>query len=207
MSNAMKPDNPFFSAMSKIGDLALLNILFIISCMPIITIGCGLSSLHTAVSKLSKNRESHIARDYILAFKENFKNSTVMWAVLLAAGVVLAYFAAWLSRGDKPLLYIPYIFILTAYIFTVLYAFPLQAAFINTPGNILRNALLTALRHLPQTLLLVLIIYLPACITLMLPDIFYITFIYWVLIGFSLPAFISGFVYRSIFKLYIKEQS
>lgn len=177
MSNIMKPDNPFFNAMSKIGDLIFLNIIFIISCIPIITIGCSLSSIHTVINKLTKNQESHIPRDYILAFKENFKNSTIMWIIFLAAGAVLAGFTIAISRGSRPLLYIPYIFIITVYVFTLLYAFPLQAVFINTPMAIIRNALLTAVKHLPQTILLVLIVYLPGCITLMLPDIFYFTFI------------------------------
>lgn len=205
MSNIMKPDNPFFNVMSKIGDLIFLNIIFIISCIPIITIGCALSSVHTVVNKLTKNQESHIARDYIIAFKENFKNSTVMWVIFLAAGAVIAGFTVMLSRGSQPLLYIPYIFIVTVYVFTLLYAFPLQAVFVNKPTAIIRNALLTAVKHLPQTILLVLILYLPGCITLMLPGIFYFTFIYWVIIGFSLSAFIAGFVYRSIFKLYMEE--
>lgn len=206
MSNVMKPDNPFFKLMSKIGDIIFLNIIFVVSCLPIITIGCGLSSVHTVINKLSNNQESHIARDYILAFKENFKNSTVMWMAFLTAGAVIAWLAMVISSGSQPLLYIPYIFIITIYVFTLLYAFPLQAVFINTPMAIMRNALITAVKHLPQTILLVLIVYLPGCITLMLPDAFYFTFIYWVIAGFSLSAFISGFVYRSIFKLYMEEQ-
>lgn len=206
MSNIMKPDNPFFNVMAKIGDLIFLNIIFIISCIPIITIGCALSSVHTVINKLTKNQESHISRDYIIAFKENFKNCTVMWVIFLAVGAAIAGFTVILSRGSQPLLYIPYIFIITVYIFMLLYAFPLQAVFINTPTAIIRNALLTAVKHLPQTIVLVLIVYLPGCITIMLPDIFYFTFIYWVIIGFSLSAFIAGFIYRSIFKLYMEEQ-
>ena len=81
-----------------------------------------------------------------------------MWIIFLAVGAVLAVFTMVLSRGSQPMLYIPYIFIITVYVFTLLYAFPLQAVFINTPAAIIRNALLTAVKHLPQTILLVLIV-------------------------------------------------
>lgn len=202
MSNVIKPDNPFFNAMGKLGDLILLNMTFILFCVPIITIGSSVSALHTAIGKLSRNHESHVIRDFFLAFKENFKNSTIIWLILAAAGAIIYFAAFFIYRSQIGVLYIPFIFILTIYVFIFIYAFPLQAEFINTPLRILKNSLLTAVRHLPQTIGLVLIISLPICITLMLPEIIYITMVYWVLIGFSLASFISAFLYRSVFKLY-----
>ena len=47
----MRPDNKFFSFMSKLGDIILLNVLFIITSIPIVTIGVSLTALYTSVKK------------------------------------------------------------------------------------------------------------------------------------------------------------
>lgn len=201
MSGIIKPNNPFFNAMGKIGDLILLNVIFILSCVPVVTIGAALSALHISTDKISRNIESHVMRDFFLAFRENFKNSTVMWLILAAAGSLIYASARYIASGSG-VLYIPFIFVLTLYIFILIYAFALQAEFVNTAPRILLNSLLTAVSNLPQTILLVLVICLPACVTFMLPEIIYATFMYWVLIGFSLSAFIADFIYRAVFKRY-----
>lgn len=47
----MKPDNKFFSFMSLVGDIILLNVLFVITSIPIVTAGISLTALYTSIKK------------------------------------------------------------------------------------------------------------------------------------------------------------
>ena len=47
----LSPDNKFFSAVSKIGDFIVLNLLFIITCIPVITIGASCCALYYTIKK------------------------------------------------------------------------------------------------------------------------------------------------------------
>ena len=60
----MKPDNKFFSFMSLVGDIILLNVLFVITAIPIVTAGISLTALYTSIKKRIRGQESYAARDY-----------------------------------------------------------------------------------------------------------------------------------------------
>ena len=57
-------DNAFWRTMGKIADLIILNILFIICCIPIVTIGASYTALYTVMLKLVKNEEPYIFRGF-----------------------------------------------------------------------------------------------------------------------------------------------
>lgn len=200
----LQTDNRFFQFMSRLGDLVMLNLIFIVSCIPIITIGAAISALHTMIDKMSRGHESYIIRGYLQYLKDNFKNSTLMWFVYLFGGIFLLAGGVYLAKNgsSNSWLFIPYTFVTMIFLFSFLYSFALQAIFINTAGQILKNSLLTALRHLPYTLLLGVISYLPPCISFLLPDFLPVTLTYWLLIGFSFSAWVCGFIYRKIFAYY-----
>ncbi len=200
----LQPDNRFFQFMSRLGDLIVLNVIFVISCIPLFTIGAALSALHTMIDKMSRGHESYIIRGYIQYLKENFKNSTIIWIVYLPIEAFLIIGGIYLAKygSSNGILYIPYIFVTMILLFSFLYSFALQAIFVNTFGQILKNSLLTALRHLPYTLFLGIIVFLPLCISFLLPDFLPVTLTYWLLISFSFSAWLCGFIYRKVFAYY-----
>ena len=73
MSSFFSMDSPFFSFMSRLADIVLLNLLYIICCLPVFTIGAATSALYYQVMKMSKNEESYVFRGFFKAFRENFK--------------------------------------------------------------------------------------------------------------------------------------
>lgn len=205
MQERLSPDHPFFIFMNKLGDFILLNILFILTSLPVITIGASMTALYTSMDRISQNEEAYIIQSYFQYFTQNFKKATILWITYLLAALPIAFSSSWLSvyGNAHPLYYIPYIFYLMVFSFTLLYTFPLQATFENTVLRLLCNSLLTALRHLPSTILLMFLFYIPITFTLLFPEIFYITFLFWTMIGFSFLVFFTGYFYRSIFRQYI----
>ena len=73
--NFFNLDSPFMRFLTKMADLIILNILYMICCIPIVTIGAASTALYTVSMKAVKNEESYIIRGYFKAFKENFKIS------------------------------------------------------------------------------------------------------------------------------------
>ena len=76
-------DNVVMRAIGKIGDLICLNVLWLICCIPVITIGASTTALYTVMLRLVRNEEGYIFRGFFKAFKLNFKQSTIIWIILL----------------------------------------------------------------------------------------------------------------------------
>ncbi len=204
---SLNPDNRFFSFMSLLGDLILLNLLFILTSIPIITIGPSLCALYSTIKKRLNKEESYIIKDYKNAWKENAKGGICIWAVLfiLLAGMLLftSYVAAHLT--NLPLLVV-YMILFMWLSFTLLYAFPLQATFINTPFHIIVNSILTSLCHLPWTIAMFLTTYLPMAFTLVFPRIIGVTAVYWIVIGFSLSMVCIVKIMKKVLVSYLAPQ-
>lgn len=197
-------DNKFFSFMSALGDFILLNILFLITSLPIITIGPAFCAHYCCAKKRLAGEESYIIRDYFSYFTSNFKNAFLIWGVFLIESIVLFFFSQYFvgHLNNIPVICIYFIYLIW-YIFTLLYAFPLQATFINRPIRIILNAFLTAFKHLPYTLLLSIAFLIPLVFTWLFPGAIYFTAIYWALFGCSLYSIISVKITSFVFKEYI----
>ena len=81
-------DSKFYEVVSRIADLVVLNLLFVLCSLPIITIGASTTALYGVTKKMAENREGYICRNYFRLFKENFKQSTMMWIILLLLALI-----------------------------------------------------------------------------------------------------------------------
>ena len=91
-------DGKFFSALSRMADLVILNILFWACCLPVVTIGASITAMYAVTKKMAEDREGYIFKGFFIAFKENFRQSTIMWLILLVPiGIVSAdmYISNW----------------------------------------------------------------------------------------------------------------
>ena len=82
-------DNPFFMFMSRIWDLMILNFLAVLLCLPVITAGASVTALYYITLKMAEDRESHIYRSFLKAFRDNLVQSTAIHLIVTAAGAVL----------------------------------------------------------------------------------------------------------------------
>lgn len=189
--------------LSKTADIILLNVLFIICCIPVITIGASLTALFSVTLKLADNEESYIIKNFFTSFRSNFRQSTLLWlSLLLTAGIAVFDFftvPASLPYIGRALHLLLGAVILTALIFAA-YAFPCLARFEGSLKCIVKNALLLGIANLPKTLLLVLLPFVLAaatfCFGLSAAGLVY------TLCGFSLTAFAASFLLKKIFIKY-----
>ena len=91
MGKLFRIDSPFYQIMSDLFDLVMLNILFLLTSIPIITIGAGLTAMHSVGIKRIMGNDISVAKTYFQEFKKNFRQATLIWIPLLLLGIFLLY--------------------------------------------------------------------------------------------------------------------
>lgn len=154
----MNPDNRIMSFLAKLGDMFILNVLYLVCCIPVITIGAATTALYYNTLKMAENRESYVWREFLRTFKENFKQATIIWMIILVIGAVLVGdFLVMGGIGSQALASVTAIVVIVVGVFLILtavYVFPVLARFDNSVLNIMKYALLMAIRHLPSTVVI-----------------------------------------------------
>ena len=82
MNRFFSMDNKFFQAMGRIADLLILNLVFLVCCIPVVTIGPALTALHYVTLKMARNEESYIIRSFFKSFKQNFRQGLIINLIL-----------------------------------------------------------------------------------------------------------------------------
>lgn len=149
-------ESPVVRFLTKITDLLILNIAFLITCIPLFTIGAAITSMYEITLKMVKDEEAYILKSYWKAFKSNFKKSTGVWLVLVVMSIILIVDLYIAGHSDGQMWQILYVVIASFGMIlwmTFAYIFPLQAKFVNTFKNTWKNAIFMAIRHLPTTIM------------------------------------------------------
>lgn len=192
-------DSPMMRFLSKVADLMILNILMILCCIPVITAGAGIVGLHYVLLKMARNEEGYIAKGFFKSFKENFKQATVIWLIVLA--FIGIFIADWVVFNFSVLQFPKVLKIVLAVLFVLVYTvacyvFPLLARFENTISNTFRNAFFMAILNFPKTLLMLVVYAMPVAVLYFLPVATPLVFLF----GFSVPAYLAAMLYSGIFK-------
>lgn len=146
-------EHPFFEFMGGLGDWMILNVLFVVTSLPVITIGTSLTAMYRVSLRRVRKESRYAAREYMQAFREEWKDSTKLWLVFLCTGGILLFDVLY-GKNLPAALNTAVICLVTLWVFTFTYAFPLQARFKNGIKNTLANALYLAFRHLPVTVIM-----------------------------------------------------
>lgn len=150
-------DSPLFRLINKLLNLLWLSILWAVCCIPIITIGASTTALYSVTLKYTKNEEGYITSSFFTAFRQNFKQASIIWWLLLLAGLALSMDVIIYSRsntvGLMSILLMTFFFsLLLAFVLMHLYIYPLLAKFNNTIRRTLINSLVMALLHWPSSI-------------------------------------------------------
>ena len=111
-----------------------------------------------------KNEEGNITKAFFHSFKENFKQGTIIWLILLGLGIVLGvdgYVLYHLHFENVFWTICTAIFIvaLVAYAIVLMYIFPLLSRFNNTTLSMFKNSLMIGMRFLLCTALMAVIYF------------------------------------------------
>ena len=207
-------DNPVWRFIGKLGDLILLNILWIVCSIPIVTAGASTTAVYYVTLKLVRDENDSTIKNFFHSFKENFKQSIIIWLLLMAAGALLAFDFWFFLTGQMhsltgtPKLLMTAVFggLLLVYLFIATYVFALQSRFYNPVKRTLFNAFFMSVRHLLQTIGIIAIDVIVTALSYFglyfLPQVAMLL----VLFGFPLIAFINSYFFTSIFQKYMPKE-
>ncbi len=204
MGNIFSLDSPFFGVCSKIADIFLLNLIFVITSIPVITIGASVTALHSVSMKMIKGEEGYIIRGFLKVFKENFKQATGIYLIMALLGIIIGtdyYFWTNLTGTFATVMSAVSIGAACIWFMGLIYVFALQATFENPVKRTLINSFLSALQQFPVTLFLA--AYYGVIIYFIIQ--FFAADAFMVLYGFGLAAMGSAVLYRFALKKYIKK--
>jgi len=205
-------DGPLLGGLTKIADIIILNILFLVCSLPVFTAGAAYTALYYVTLKMVKNEDCYTVKSFFKSFKLNFKQATVIWLILLLIGVVFFYdlkivsgnmsYMMPLSDTMRNVLMIIMMSCMLIYSFTLVYVFPVLSRFDNSVKNTMKNALLMAVRHFPQTIAVIAVTFLPLVFMYFVPRA-----IIFVFVIFSLSAYINSYMFVKIFSKYMPEET
>ena len=203
-------DNVVVRARSKLGDMICLNVMWLVCCIPVVTIGASTTALYTVMLKLVKNEEGYVFRGFLKAFKTNFKQSTIIWLIVLALGIVwtVDFRVAGLMPGMAGIV-MSAIFLALGFILlsVLLYIFPLTARYENGIKATFKNALILTVARLPYTLAMDAIVVAAVVVSLWSTVTIVFALPIWLIIGGALIAWANSYILRKVFVIFEGDES
>lgn len=161
MGNFFDVDGGIMGTLGKITDIIFLSLLFLIFSLPIITMGASFTALYYTSVKCVRRGRDYIFKSFVKSWKENFKEATILWLIILALGAILGlnlWFSGKVIVGTMGfVLTCIYIMMLVTLILIVIYIFPLLSRFRIQKKAIIKTAFYMSMRHLPYSVLMLLI--------------------------------------------------
>lgn len=202
MRNFFNMDSPLFRFLGRLADLMILNICFIICCIPVFTIGAALTGMSYVLLKVADKEEGYIFKAYLKSFKQNFKQATIIWLIALVVGAVLGADFLILKSASGSLASVMRVLVLAAalvYLMILTYVFPLLARFENSTKATVKNALILSIAYFPRTLIMLAITV--GAVFLSLWNYYTIVWglLIWLLFGFALVCYAHCYFLSKIF--------
>ena len=162
MGNLFNMDNAFFRFMGKLFDVVALNLVFIIVCIPIVTIGPAISALYYASVKSIRRDRSYPIKEFFKAFKRDFKQSFIVGLILVLAAAIIYVdirFVVDYIKNDFTAMRYVYLVIGLVISFISVYIFPLISRFSLKISGLFRLSFYLAIRHFLTTIVSIILLF------------------------------------------------
>lgn len=199
INGLFNPENRFWSFLNKVADALFIGILWYIACIPFITVGASTTALYQFTLKQTDDEEGYVWRSFWKAFRKNFRQATVLWIILVAAGIFVAA-DLWAclniapAGGARVISLALLLCLALAYVLTAFYVFPILSRFDLPVKTILVHSFIMAMGNLPVSITVLVIhagfLALSWRALLLFP------------VFMGLAAFVSSYFLRSVFSRY-----
>jgi uncharacterized membrane protein YesL len=196
-------ESPFMQLLTRVGDLIIVNALYLVCCVPIVTIGAATAALHKVAQAIVYDTDNGIFKTFFRAFRENFKQATALWLMMLffaaAMGCNYMLIAGFVAGTLATVLKGALVVAIGLVLVMAAYMFPLMVRYTNTLRELATNALILAVVKLPRTVGLFLLSCMPLLILALSMETFLNTMVFWLAIGFGFTAYMSASLLKPVF--------
>ncbi len=194
MGGLFHPDGAFARYGAKLWDMMWLNILTVISSLPVFTAGAAMTAMHYVLLKIFRDEEGTITAAFFKAFRENFRQSTIISIMFAVAAYLLV-----LSAGIAHALAMGWIrYLLIAVLVLVVcawnWSFVFQSRYRNTISGTVKYSFLVLAAHPARSVVMAALFLLPVAAVLVAPK----NLILVLMIGFTLPGFVQVCLYHPV---------
>ena len=201
---------PVYDILARVWDIVVLNLLFLLCSLPVLTIGAALTALHRVLLQIVRDDDTYLVREFFATFRREFKQSTLMWLPLLIIGAVLivdmSVFLPGFEGSIRTALFLALLFFEVFWLILMIYVWPLQARYVNPVRQTLKNALLMGIWKFPQTILCAIIYLALPLVYQLFPSMQPVVLFLYLLCGFSLPGLLADSVLNRVFLQLFEEE-
>lgn len=207
MATLFSQDSALMRGLTKVADVMILNVLFVATSIPVVTLGASLTALNFTAMRIATGRCNSVSGDYFRSFTQNWRQGTVAGVVLaLLAAVLAAWYLVVTNLAVEPLAEVALLVVWYGLAFTFVmmatFVFPYLASFDGRTRDVFRNARLMSWKH-PLAPLATLALYGTAIgATIFTPHLTGYG-LFWLLIGFGGIAVATGWLFARVFAKYI----
>lgn len=209
MKFSFSMDSKLWRFFDYVGDMALLNLLFIVTSIPIVTIGASVTALNSVLFKRKEKRTDDVRREYIRDFKANFKNSTIIWLIFLVFLSACGLNFAIVSSADlacRNQIMIGFGVILAVMVMTVLYSLAVLARFENSLLDTVIKAFVIGIMSFPYTVVIFLVLAAAVIASIQTYASIMAALAVWLLIGFALTGHLCSAMFYRAFRRFTRKE-
>ena len=192
----------FFRISDAFGDFFFLNLMFILGCLPLVTIGTSFCALHTVMQKRLRNDDGKITKDFWDAYKANLKQGILVWLIVviyIGVAVAVIYISFFMTGTLATVIICVEGILLILMLFIFPFLFPLVARYENTTFNVFKNAMILSLSEFPTWFKIVFPWAAVILLYLFFPIVFLMTWYLWCMILMSVKIYSEAVLMKKIF--------
>lgn len=144
----------FFLILSRI---TIVNLLWMLCCIPIVTVGASTAAQHYSAKQLM-NGDSHVFQNFKIGFKSYWKKSTIIWLIFAVLAFIFVQDYILITNNVFPAETVITVISVLAFItllFTMLWIYPVMINFTGNLREIFFNAFIFSFMYVPLTLITV----------------------------------------------------
>lgn len=209
MGKIFNLDAPIVQAVGKVGQMMITTLTWLICCLPIFTVGAATAAMCRMMFNLKEDKYCGF-KEFFRAFRENFRNATLLWLLLVACAALLGVAFYLMVLVENTILRMAALMLFCVLFFLVyivaVYVFPLTAYFENTVPGTIRNAIGMGLGNLRQTIFAIALTLLPLVLALVSMQLFVTLLFLLVFLGPGAICYGVVCMLRPVFLRYIPEE-
>lgn len=175
--NIFGTDSGVMRFLNVVSDICIISLLWLLCCLPLVTIGASSTAAYYTIVKVVHKKTGYLSREFFKSFRLNLKNAlilTIIYELILAVlcfNVYFMYQQIGVEGGSSlpfTLLFV-YLTLIVFVLGIMIYSFPALSRFDMNRMRIFRFSLYAVFRHLPSTLLMLIILIASIAIMVIFP--------------------------------------
>lgn len=192
-------NSKFWQMANLLSDVVLVNILFILLCLPLITIGPALASLFYSANALHDQEYPALFKLFRDELQRNFRKKCALWisySLFIGALAAVSLFWFQLQSFVGTLLFVIFVLILMVTVVSLFIALAMSTHYASSFNKLIKNSYLVMIVAPGPSMALLLTILICPILIYFQPQILYPM----VFIGFVVIAYVMNFFFRLLFK-------